>query len=285
MAINYTTVASMNSLFNDIYEDAIFVTRESALMPSLVTNYTAQGVATRHLGIYPQASAVQVAEMAAFARPVEWTKTELASITPSTKMTQVIISDERLATDPQDAARDAASEMGGAMATKIDTDLLALMSSFDTDLGTAGSALTIKRVAAGIAILRNSSVPNPLSAVMHPYGWFDVWVELGQPEANKALLGDVANQALRDYFTGNWLGVNWFVSSNIATDDSDDAVSGVFHRDAIALDTRRGITLEPDRDPDRRAWKLNMHAWYGQAVRRSGHGVALTHDATTPTGV
>jgi len=274
----------MNSLFNNIYEDTVFVARESAIMPALVTGYTGQGMADRTMGIYPQATAETVSEGEAYANPLEWTKTSEMSITPFKIKVQTILTDERVATDPEDAQRAAAREMGMAIAQKIDEDLLGLFGSFDSDLGTAGSSLTIKRVAAGMAVLRNSVVSNPLNVVVHPYGWFDVWVALGQPEASQALLGDVANQALRDFYVGNWINARWFTSSNISVDSSDDAVSAVFHGEALALDSRKPITLEPARDADRDAWKLNMSAWYGKAVRRSSYGVALTHDATTPTG-
>jgi len=285
MATNISKISSMNSLFADIYEDTLFVASEATLMASLVTPYMGVGMADRHVGIYPQATAQTVSEGDAYANPLEWTKTSQMQITPFKVKTQVILTDERLATDPEDAQSSAAREMGIAIAKKIDQDLLALFGSFNSDLGAAGSAMTIGRVAASMAILRNTNVGNPINVVMHPYHWFDVWTELGQPAANKALLGDVANQALRDYFVGDWINARWFTSSNISVDSSDDAVSGVFHQEALALDSRKGLTLEPDRDADRDAWKLNMSAWYGKAVRRSTYGVAITADATQPTGV
>jgi len=115
--------------------------------------------------------------------------------------------------------------------------------------------------------------------------WYDIWKSLGQPEATNAFLGDIANQALKDYYVGSWLGMNWFLNNHIATDASDDAVSGMFNQQALALDSRLPLTMEPDRDADRDAWKLNMSTWYGKQVRRSSYGIALTADATEPTGV
>ena len=79
--------------------------------------------------------------------------------------------------------------------------------------------------------------------------------------------------------------MRWFTNNNISVDTSDDAVSGLFHQEALALDSRKPLSMEPDRDADRDAWKLNMSAWYGKQVRRSTYGIALTHDATEPTGV
>lgn len=285
MAQGYSKVSDLNSLFNNIYEDAIFVSREMALTPALATNYTGQGMAVRYMGIYPQLTATEVSEGVAFANPTKWTVTQQMSITPKTAMTQVILTDERSATDPYGAQQSASRELGAAIATKIDKDILALFSSFDTEKGAAGSTLTIKRCAASMSVLRNALVPNPINMVLHPYGWHAIWVELGQPEANMAFLGEVANQAMKDFYAGAWLNARWFISANIAVDTSDDAVSGAFHQEALALDTRRGMTLEPERDAARRSWELNMHAWYGVAVRRSDFGVYMTHDATEPTGV
>ena len=286
MATGVSTISSMNSLFSDIYDDTLFVASESTLMAALVTPYSASGMASRYVGIYPQATASVVPEGEAYSTPVNWTKTTQMTITPFKIKTQVILTDERVETDPEDARRAASIELGNAIAKKIDQDLLALFSSFDTDLGAAGSAMTIGRVAAAIAILRNNAmIGTGIYCVQHPYHWFDIWNALGQPTANQAFLGDLANQALRDFYVGNWINASWFLSSNIAVDTSDDGVSGVFSREALALDTRKPLTMEPDRDADRDAWKLNMSAWYGKAVRRSGYGVAITADATEPTGV
>jgi len=168
MAVGISTVASMNGLFNDIYEDTIFVARQSALMPALVTNYSAIGMADRKMGIYPQATAEEVAEGDAYSNALEWTKTLAMTITPFKVKTQVMLTDERVATDPEDAKASAAMEMGMAIATKIDTDLVGLFSSFDTDKGTAGSALTITRIAAGLTVLHASNVQNPIRTVLHP---------------------------------------------------------------------------------------------------------------------
>jgi hypothetical protein len=278
-----STVSSMASLFNSIYEDAIFVAREDSLMINLVTTYSAQGNASRILPIYPTLSASEVAEGVDYANPIEWTKAGQMTLTPAEVMTQVILTDARINTDPDDARRDAAIEMGGAIATKIDADLAALMGSFTTDKGASGSALTLKRCAAGLAVLRNSKVKPPFFFVLHPYGWFDIWVELGQPAATNAFLGETANQAMRDYAVMSMLGAQWFTSANAATSGSD-ATSGVFNRQALAYDVREAPTMEPERDASLRAWELNMRATYAKGVRRADHGIELTHDATEPAG-
>ncbi len=279
-----STITSLNSYFNDVYADTLFVARETNLMAGLVTAYSARGYANRILPIYPSLTAQPVAEGVDFASATEWAKTDAVTLTPGEVMTQVILTDRRIQTDPNDARRDAAVEMGGAIAAKIDTDLVGLFSGFSVDKGAAGSALTIKRCAAALARLRTEKVRAPFFFVVHPYAWHAVWTELGQPTANQAFLGEVANQAMRDYGVGSFLAAQWFSSANIAIDGSSDAVSAVFSREALALDTREAPTLEPDRDASKRAWELNLRAGYAVGVRRDDFGVKLTHDATEPTG-
>ncbi len=168
MAISTTT--SMNGLFNTIYEDALFVAREANIMTNLVRNFRAMGWAARTLGIYPTLSAESVGEGVDYSNSTEFTKTALATLTPGEVITQVVLTDRRLDTDPDNARVDAAQEMGNAIATKIDTDLAGTFPSFTTDKGDgAGNSATIANFASAISVLRNGSTPMPIYAVVHPY--------------------------------------------------------------------------------------------------------------------
>lgn len=93
----------------------------------------------------------------------------------------------------------------------------------------------------------------------------------------------MANQALRDFFVGRWINIQWFTSANISVDGADDAISGIFSPQSLALDMRKAPMLEPERDASLRAWELNMSAGYAHGVRRPTYGVKYTADATTPT--
>lgn len=278
-----TTKSDLNSLFANIYEQALFVAREMNVMTGLVRNFSARGWMTRNISQRPQLSAQDVAEGVDFSNPTTFGRTSLANLTPGEVMAQVVMTDVDIETDPDNARQDAARELGGSVATKIDTDLVGEFADFTTDKGTAGTALTIAKCAAAVSVLRNSSIPNPMYFVVHPYGWHDVWTELGQPAAERALLGDLANQALRDFYVGQWLNAVWFVNANISVDGSDDAVSAVFSPQAIGFDSRKEPTLEPERDASLRAWELNIVAGYAHEAIRTGYGVKLTHDATEPT--
>lgn len=279
-----TTKSDLNGLFNTIYEDALFVAREMNMMTSLVTVYNGSGYAPRKIGQWAQLTAETVAEGVDFAKGEKFDKTLLATLTPSEAMAQTIITDVMYETDPDDTRRSAAQELGNAIASKVDTDICSDFASLTTDVGPgAGSDATLAKVAVGVSKLRNSKIPNPLVAVLHPYAWHDIWVELGQPTTNQAFLGDVANQALRDFFVSNVLNLTWYINANIAADASDDAVSAIFNRQALAFDSRKAPVMEPERDASLRAWELNMVTGYAHGVRRPTYGVKYTCDVSEPS--
>lgn len=276
-----TTVADLNSLYNLIYEDALFVARETNLMVGLVRNFSAVGYMARKVSIRPSLTAQDKPEGVDFQNAQLFGKSLKATLTPKTVMAQTFLTDEDATTDPDNARTDAAQELGGAVATKIDVDLLGTFSSF-TEAAAANAALSLQKCANAIAVLRNNLSPNPLYFVLHPYGWLDVWTELGQPASQKAFLGDTANRAMQDFFVGSWLAATWFTSANISVDTNADAISAVFNPQAIGFDSRKEPTLEPERDASRLGVELNMSAGYAVGAIRTEFGMKLTHDATAP---
>lgn len=172
-----TTTSDLNSLFNLIYEDAIFVAREMNLMVNLVRNFSATGYMARKGTIRPQVTAEDKPEGIDFQNPTSFGQTLKYTLTPGVKMAQVVLTDEDIATDKDNARRDAAQELGAAIATKIDVDLLALFSGFSTGKGSAGNSLTISNVAAALSVLRTQHAPQPLYVVLHPYGYVMGWLE------------------------------------------------------------------------------------------------------------
>lgn len=279
-----TKYSDISSYISAIYERALFVARENNLMVGLVRTFSAQGWMARTLSIRPTLTASSVSDGADYSSPTPFGKSTLATLTPGEVITQVILTDQNVESDPDGARDDAALEMGNAIATKIDTDLVGTFSSFTTDKGPgAGNAATLTDFAAAVAVLRNNKVPSPINAVLHPYHWHDIWIQLGQPAGTYAFLGDTANQAMRDYAVNSMLGVRWFVNANITVDANDDAISGMFSQGAIGFDSRRAPRLEPERDASLRAWELNMTAGYGFGVIRNAFGVKYTADATEPS--
>jgi hypothetical protein len=284
MAISKLT--DISTYLPSIYEDALFVAREMNLMSNLVFNYTGTGFMIRYVPVRPEITAQTIADGVDFNNPTTWNKSSGATLTPGEIIAQALLTDQHVETDFEDAVRTCSLELGGAISTKIDVDLVGLFSSLSEEKGPgAGNALTYNYIAAAYSIVSsNCKVAGPMFVVWHPYQWFDIWVELGSPAATYPNLHDMTTQALRDYWIGNWMGMQWFTSNNIAIITGDDAVGAVFHREALALDTRRAPRLEPERDASQRATELNMTAGYAYGVRRSTYGVYITSDVTDPAG-
>lgn len=282
-----TTTADLNGLYNDIYERAIFVLRESNLMVQLVSNYSANNFYTRNLTTRGQFTVETVSEGVDYTNAQSFGKTLVGTLTPQERMVQAVITDIEIMNDPDNTVADASQEMGAGMAAKIDTDLLGVFASFTTDKGTgAGSAATLSSIAAGISVVqkRFGLHDGPINVVLHPYQWHDIWVLLGQPTANQALLGDVANEALKQYYVGNFVNARWFTSANITVDANDDAVGGIFTQSSIAFDSRIAPYMENERDASLRATEMNFVAAYAVGLgKRPTLGVKYTSDATEPT--
>jgi hypothetical protein len=280
-----TSVSDLNSLFNTIRDGALFVAREQNLMANLVGQKSATGWMNRTVSIRPQVTAQSVSETEDFNSPTTFGLNTKATLTPGEIISQVVLTDRDMDTDPHGAVRDAAVELGASIATKIDSDLVGLFGSFTTDKGAgAGNAATIATAGAAIAVLSNAKAfqYGQISAVWHPYHWHDLWVELGRPAATYANSDGLTAEALRSYFVADWLGIMHYRSANIAVDGSDDAVSGIFAPPAIMLDTRRTPRLESERDASARATEWNMSAGYAFGIVRNEFGVGYTADAATP---
>lgn len=282
MATGVSGTTDISGYFNSILEDAIFVAREDMLMPSLVTNYGAGGWADRKLSAYPQITAQTIGEEEDISTPTVFGKSSLATLTPGEIAAQVIITDRELETDPQDARGNAARELGAAMTDKIELDLVTLFQSFTTNVaGTAGSSCYLHQFASVMARLRAAKARGPYAVVLHPYGWNDIWNEIGKPSTS-VVASEAANAAMRDYFVANLINAQWWQHAAIPASGTS-AYSGIISREALALDTRRAPRLEPERDASKRAWELNITAGYATGIRRETFGGYVLHDITAPT--
>lgn len=83
---------------------------------------------------------------------------------------------------------------------------------------------------------------------------------------------------MRQWYVGTVAGVDVFVSGNVYK-SGNDAYGAFFNPNALALDIRRDLRLEPERDASKRAWELNMTALYAHGVWRPAFGVQVISDA------
>lgn len=284
MTVGVSRVTDMASLFNQIYEDAVFALHEQTLGTRLVRTFTdGQGDQVRYLSEYPTITPVAVAETEDFAAPTQFTKTQLASLTPGEIMSQVILTDRRTMTDPQSARQDAAIEMAAGISEKIDTDILGNFNALTGGtVGAGSSSLLWGHLFAAQSILRANKVPRPYYAVLHPYGYHDLAgvAAVSATVTNAPMFQD---EVMRAWYVGSVAGLDIFISANVETSGGTAAYGAVFNPSAIAFDLRKDVTMEPERDASKRAWELNISAMYATGVWRPTWGVQVVHDITTPT--
>ena len=287
--INAYSVVS--AIAPDIQEDAIFVVREASLMQRLVTVMNdMSGLNPRKGYAYNQATAKDIAEeddltSSAFTPSVDQT------LTQSEIGEQFFVTDSRVESElPENWRNDASQELGLAALDKIETDLLAEMANLTGGtIGAAGTVITWGYLAAAIAQARNANknAAKPLTAVIHGYQWAVLAKSATIAGATVAATApNWQDQITRSGGSGvevaEYMGVPVF--QVYATPDSlDDFTGGVFPPESIAIDWRRAIRVEPDRDPSRRGTELNMSAVYAHGVWRPARGVKMIFDATAPT--
>lgn len=275
-------IQSPTDFIQKVYEDAMFVARDQNLMASLVTTYTGEGIAPRVSSQWSSTSISAVNDDDDLTSQA-FTPTVLSTLTPSEVGAQYLITDQRAESDPFGVQQAAAVELGQAIATKIETDLVGDFGSFTGGtVGAAGSAMTWGRFFAAAAQLRAQKAPGPVYAVLHPYHWHDLASEasIAGTNFNAPQFGD---EVMRNRFVGMAAGVMIFESANIPVDGSDDAISGLFTPMALALDVRRAPRIEDERDASRRATELNLSAVYAHGVWRPKFGVKMIADASIPT--
>ena len=273
-----TTSTTLDDLFVNIIAPARFTAEEQSLMMGLVTQYNIQNQAGKTIQIpkYPAISAADVAE-----------GTDLSSTTVSTSKVEVTIGEvgaQVLLTDMATYGADSPAEamgtlLGNAIATKMDTDLLALFSGFSGALGAAGQEITVADLFKAAATLRSNKVTGSMAAVVHPFQAYQLKANLTNTFANPNG-GDLQNEAMRNGYVGTIAGIDIYESANLSVDGNGDAVAAVFAPEALAIAIKRDFNLAPQRDESLRAWELNATAVYGVAELDDDFGVKITADAT-----
>lgn len=291
MTVQNNLWSDVSSIAQSVQEDAYFIVREAALMPSLVTVYgDMQGLNTRKSYKYSSGTAKSIGEGDDLTSDA-FTPSADQTLTPAEIGEQFFITDSRADSDaPENILVDAARELGFAAAAKVESDLIGDMASLTGGtIGAAGTVITWGYLAAAIAVARgvNKNAAKPLVAVIHGYQW-SVLAKLATI-AGASVAATAPNY--QDQITrtgGASVQVATFMGVPIyqvfgGIDTSVDFTGGVFPREALALDWRRPVRVNPQRDESRRGLELNMSAIYAHGVWRPALGVKMIFDAATPS--
>jgi hypothetical protein len=283
--------SDISTIAPDVQEDAITVVREAALMPSLILNFNDMGGLNPRKGYkYNAGTAVVVGEAddltsRAFTPSVDQT------LTPAEIGLQFFITDSRMESEaPEEIRTDAARELGFAAVAKIEADLIGDMASLTGgSVGASGTAITWGYMSAAISVARavNLNAAKPLVAVIHGYQWSVLAKSATVAGASVAATApnwqeEITRNGGARVKVADFMGVPIYQVFN-GIDSSTDFTGGVFPREALAVDWRRGIRVEPQRDASRRGVELNMSAVYAHGVWRPDRGVKLLFAAATPS--
>jgi hypothetical protein len=282
------TYADISAITQSIQEDAVFIDRDTNFMadPRVVTVYRDRtGMATRKNYTYNSGTAKDINEADDLTSDA-FTPSELSTLTPSEIGEQFVLTDQRLETDPVgDIRNDASQELGFAARDKVESDMLGELANFTGGtIGAAGTTITWGHIYAGATVCRTGMKNRgvPLNCVLHEYQWH----VLAKATSNAGLtLTSVPERLLGGggaWYVGSVDNINFYATTNV-TISSNSATGGIFARQALALDWRRPIRVEPQRDASRRAWELNMSGVYAHGVWRPTYGVTLIFAATAPT--
>jgi N4-gp56 family major capsid protein len=277
---NETTSTTLSELYTEIIQEAIFTFQETSVMRPLVTTYSITGQGKQvAVPVYPAISAAAVAE-----------GTDLSNTAINPTEVTIDASEVGVMTTLTDLARDSASRnvasdigklFGEAIAKKVDTDLVALFTSFSTDVGGASTELTADLLFKAQATLRSLNVPAPYYGVFHPKAVFNLKKTLtnaGYTTSSNAI-SEIGNEALRNGYVGRVAGIDIFENANISIDNYADSVGGVFHPVSLGLAMKADFKIETQRDASLRGTEIVATVTYGKGVVKSDYGVKLTSDS------
>lgn len=277
--------SDISSYVNTIFQGALLVDRDLSFMPSVVRNFTDRtGLAVRDNSQYGGATMNQIAETDDLVGQA-FTPASIATLTPVEFGAQYFITDSRRESDPFPVAGDAATDLGLAMATKVETSLMGHFNEFTAGtIGAAGSTCTWSYILAMETALRIKMAPPPYVLVLSPAQWYP----LGKA-ASVATTATNAPQSLIEavgsmFFVKQYGNISIFTSGNVETTGTD-SYAGMFSRDALAYDLRRAPRLESERDASRRGIELNLTSVFAHGVWRPTFGVCGLFANSTPTGV
>ena len=273
-----TTSSTLDDLFANIIAQARFTAEESSLLIGLVTQYNIGSQAGKTIQVpkYPAISAADLTE-----------GTDMSSTTVSTSSVSVTVGEvgaQVLLTDlatmgAGNPASELGTVLGNAIATKIDTDLIALFDGFGTSFGSAGAETSVADLFKAAATLRANKVTGSIAAVVHPYQAYAIKANLTNTFANPNG-GDAQNEAMRNGYVGTIAGIDVYESANVSIDGNGDCKGAVFAPEALAIAMKRDFQIAPQRDESLRAWELNATAVYGVGELDDSYGVEVLGDAT-----
>lgn len=279
--------SDISSIAPNIQEDAIFIVREAGIMQGLVTVFRDATGLNPRVGYKYNAGTAQIVGEADDLTSRAFTPSADQTLTPAEIGLQFFVTDSRAESDaPENIITDAGRELGFAALDLVESHLISDMASLTGgSVGASGTAITWGYVSAAIAQARyvNKNVNVPLSCVIHGYQAAVLAKSASIAGATTIAAPSVADQVTRQGLSQAFVFMGVPIYQVFGGLSGTDFTGGVFPRLALAIDWRRGIRVEPQRDASRRGTEFNMSAVYAHGVWRPDRGIKMVFDASAPT--
>lgn len=274
------TLGLTGTQIEKIYEDAVHVDRELNVMKQLVmVKNDRSDTLPRQYNERPTLTAAEVAEYDDYNAAQLFTNTAGNTVTPTDKITQVFVTDDRRR-DDKNVESAVAYEMGAALALKGETALLNLLDGFERTLGTAGVPLTWAEIRLAKARLNALGFRMKRKrCVLDEFQWLQLASEIDLDAAAKNTADSIKEQVQNAWYVTSIGDVDFYQTAETKK-VAGDAVGGMFVADAILYDERVAPYLEGQRDASFRADELNMVEKYGLGLWRPNAGITLLGDVS-----
>ena len=205
-------------------------------------------------------------------------------LTSSEVGAKIILTDKLIRQSAENVFSIVGRQLGDGMARKKDNDITALYSGFGTDLGTAGSGMTLANLSAVIAYAKGKNFGSQVYVNHHPFTVWDIANTAVTASATYPVPKGWSEDLLGNFFSGlrPINGVPIFEDGNISIDSSADAIGVIADKTALAVLKSVETRTERQRDASLRATELVMTSDYGVFELDDSKGAALTLDASTP---
>lgn len=181
-------------------------------------------------------------------------------------------------TDQENSVNRASRMLGVALGEKIDTDMFALNTSLDTDVGSTGAGATFELFANGPNTLAAAYYPGPYVATLHPQQWYDMSVE-GSTRTHQAA-GVIADQIMTDYWVYRIAGADLIVTGRVPSGNSAADRSGAIFSSipAYGMAELWWGDVEVEKDASLRGTEVVATAAYGVVEIDGSAAVAFETD-------
>lgn len=273
--------STLEHLISPMVAEALFVAAETSIMRPLVRNYNMPMGSGKVLQvpIYPTKLADNLTELTDLSNTAIATTKKDLTIQEAGLM--VTLSDLSRDTSETDVIQDLGKLLGEAVSKRIDRSLTALFSGFSQSVGNDGTDLTVSTISEAVTKLRANAVPGPYVGVFNPEQTHALKKDLTNTFQNPNA-GDLQNEAMRQGFVTELLGVRIFETSNVVEDSATANSGAIFSQDALGLAMMKDISIEQQRDASLRATELvctmsyasgELHDTYGIEVKSSNSGL------------